>query len=80
MTDDVRPDWRSIRRAGPHPTAAAARDATCSHGREVLTDEPIVLIGATTDVDPDGHRTVDLTGADWHPQQCLTTARQEAAA
>lgn len=70
---DVRPDWRSVARRGAHTVATAARDSACAHGREVLEDEPIVLLGATTEQAPDGARRVDLSGAEWHPHQCIAT-------
>lgn len=69
---DVRPDWRTVRRPDfrRRPTALAARPGRCPCGRDVLDAEPIVLLGGELVQDPDGARHVDLSGAEWHPQQC----------
>lgn len=68
----IRPDWRTIRRPDPRrrPVALTVREGTCSHGIEVLEAEPIVLLGSQTVQEPDGRKHVDLSGAEWHPQQC----------
>lgn len=74
---EIRPDWRTVARRDLRlrPQALAARPGTCSCGRDAETHEPIVLLGSQIIAEPDAIRTVDLTGAEWHPQHCL----QEAA-
>lgn len=72
---DVRPDWTSIRGGGLRgaTVAVAAHDAECPHGVAVLEHEPIVLLGTQLVQEPDGRRHVDLSGAEWHPHQCIAT-------
>lgn len=84
MTDrlEVRPAWQTVRRPSPlgPPVALAADDGRCpSCGFEVLEDEPIVCAGLVLDVAPDGTRTVDLSGAEWHCQRCAGTPTAKAA-
>jgi hypothetical protein len=69
----VRPDWRTIRRRDvlARPFATAAAEGACPHGVAVGADEPIVLLASQTVREPDGRRHVDLSGAEWHPYQCL---------
>lgn len=69
----IRPDWRTVRRPDlrRRPVALAAAEGVCTHGAEVLADEPIVLIGSQVVQETDGRKHVDLSGAEWHPQQCL---------
>ncbi len=68
----LRPDWQTIRRRTllHRPTALAAADGTCSCGRDVSADEPIVHLGAVAVREPDGTATVDLSGAEWCCLHC----------
>lgn len=69
----IRPDWRTIQRPDlrQRPVALALAEATCSHGETALQHEPIVLLGSQVVQEVDGRKHVDLSGAEWHPQQCL---------
>lgn len=69
----VRPNWRTLHRRDlrARPVALAARPGVCSDGQPVEADEPIALLGSVTVQETDGTKHVDLSGAEWHPQQCL---------
>jgi hypothetical protein len=70
----VRPDWRTVQRPSlrSRPTALAATDSACPHGVLVDENEPIFAVGSVVVQDEAGSRLVDLSGVEWHPQQCLS--------
>jgi hypothetical protein len=65
---EIRPHWQTIRRTDlrMRPYAVAATGGTCPACQaDVEAGDPIIHVGATTDVAPDGAKSVDLSGSVW---------------
>ena len=63
----IRPAWQTI----TSKVVLAAVGGVCAHGREAAPLDPIVPLGARHVVEePDGRRHVDVSGVEWHPEEC----------
>ena len=72
--DTIRVDHETVLRRptlDAPPMALAAVEGVCDGcGETVVVDEPVALVGSQVVQDPDGGRSVDLSGAEWRCQRC----------